>query len=160
MTSLLALRSVSAKPIEVLPYPKEDRNIYDRLAGRSVCIVIDDKDFFRLRDTVKMLVGDLTVARWSDFLHSIHSMKTDFVLILSPRDLKAGIRDLESGLRVFKKRNPDSVIVMNNLHSPISPQTAQLTGLQGAGLIDHLEQGFTFFPLMLQHGAEMLEAKV
>ena len=107
------------------------------------------------RDSAKV-----SIVPWSELVSSLADQKNDIMLILSPRNLADDFDRFEARLRAFKERNPASVVVMNNLHSPLSLQTALLETLKSASLVDHIEQGFAFFPVLLQNGAERLEAKV
>jgi hypothetical protein len=153
-------------PILSVRLPSEDRNLADKLAGRRVCIVIDDKDYVQMREIVAGVLGhatetaQVTMCGWSSFLLLLPSLQKDLVVVLSPRELVEGFAAFEKGLSQFRRSNPGAVVVMNNLHSPASPQALLLAGLKEAKAIDHIEQGFTYFPKLIHHGVSALEAKV
>ncbi|MEW6036099.1 MAG: hypothetical protein AB1529_05790 [Candidatus Micrarchaeota archaeon] len=154
------------QPVRAERFPSEDRNLADKLAGRRICIVIDDKDYVQMREIVAGVLGhatetaQVTMCGWTSFLLLLPSLQKDLVVVLSPRELVAGFAEFEKGLAQFRRSNPGAVVVMNNLHSPASPQACLLKGLCEAKSIDHIEQGFTYFPKLIHHGVSALEAKV
>ncbi len=162
-----AQKTVSDKaPVHFDRLPTEDRNLADRLKGKRICIVIDDKDYVQMRELVAGVLGhatetaQVTLCGWSTFLLLLPSLKKDLVVVLSPRELAGGFEAFEKGLSAFRRDNPRAIVVMNNLHSPASPQACLLAGLREAKVIDHIEHGFTYFPKLIHQGVSALEAKV
>ena len=145
--------------------PAAERNLSDKLAGKKICIAIDDPDFQHLKGVISDILAmassssRVTLTGWTDLLIDLPKSSYDLLIILSPRKILIDIEDYEKGLAAFKRANPKSVVVMSNLHSPASVQTGLLRELKDASLIDHIEQGFAFFPILLHTGAERLEGK-
>lgn len=147
----------------ILPTPLQERSLSSRLQGKTVCIALDNEDFDRLRVVVNDVLsqclscGTFRITGWSGLLRNLPSMSEDLLIIMSPRSLAADFESFEKGLFCFKTRNPHSAVVMSNLHSPAAEASQRLASLSG---IDHIEQGFTFFPVLLHIGAERLDEKV
>ncbi len=166
-TARALLREVVAAPERVRGTPIEDRALMDKLKGKRVCIVVDDTDYLNgMKDLVEgmlgraLLVSETRVLNWSSFLCILPDMRADLVVLLSPRDLGSRLEGLESGIMEFRKANPHAVVLMNNLHSPAAPASVRLHDLRRGGLMDHIEQGFTFFPHLIHQAADALDAKV
>lgn len=137
-----------------------------KLAGKRILIATDDRDFDAFHVTLKSCMdmsypySHHSTCDFSHLLAALPELQADVLLILSPLGLKDGIKDLESGLKEFRRNNPGSVVLMNNLHTPISKETGLVEELVSAGLVDHVEQGFMFFSRLLDHGAALLQGKV
>lgn len=154
-------------PLQLRSVPLEDRATSQKLKGKSVCIVIDDADYVSgMKELVHTMLGPIsesarvTILNWSTFLAILPEMRADLVVALSPRDLKTHLPDLELGLLDFRKANSGAVVLMNNLHSPAAPASEGLGRLLAGSLLDHVEHGYTFFPILVHQGAQALEAKV
>jgi hypothetical protein len=166
-TSYALRRPITVPPLKLRSVPLEDRAVSDKLKGKSVCIVIDDADYAGgMKELVHTMLGPISgsasvsILNWSTFLAILPEMRADLVVALSPRELQSHISGLETGLQSFRKSNSGAVVLMNNLHSPAAPASGRLEGLQAKSLLDHVEHGFTFFPILVQQGAQALDAKV
>jgi hypothetical protein len=163
-----ALRKpITTQPLRLRSVPLEDRATSQKLQGKSVCIVIDDADYAAgMKELVQTMLGPISdsasvsIVNWSTFLAILPEMRADLVVALSPRDLKMRLPDLESGLLGFRKANAGAVVLMNNLHSPAASASEGLGRLLKDSLLDHVEHGYTFFPILVHQGAQALEAKV
>jgi len=160
-------RPIPVPPLRLKPFPLEDRTVSDKLKGRSVCIVIDDVDYMGgMKELVHTMLGpvsqsaDVRILNWSSFLAILPELRADLVVALSPRNLGTHLPDLERGLLSFRKSNSRAVVMMNNLHSPAAPASERLGRLREGSLLDHVEQGFIFFPILVRSGAQALDAKV
>jgi len=147
--------------------PSVDRLLADKLKGRSVCVIIDDVDYIGgMKGIVEGILGgvsgsaDLRVFNWSSFMCVLPDIRADLVVALSPRDLHARLEPLESGLFCFRKNNPGSVFIINNLHNPSTAASVRLARLRSLSMVDHVEAGFIFFPNLVHIGADALDAKV
>jgi len=168
MQTALALRKpITIPPLRLRSVPLEDCTVSEKLRGKAVCVVIDDADYIAgMKELVHTMLGpitdsaNVTILSWSTFLAILPEMRADLVVALSPRDLKTRLPDLERGLLGFRKSNSGAVVLMNNLHSPAAPASERLGRLLANSLLDHVEHGYTFFPLLVHQGAEALEAKV
>jgi hypothetical protein len=168
MHAAQALRKESRKaPLFPKSAPLEDRNLTEKLRGRRACIVVDDADYANgMKDLVEgmlgraMLSSEITILNWSSFLCVLPEIKSDLIVLLSPRELSSRLPDFETGIGEFRKSNPCAVVMMNNLHSPAAPASERLRRLGREGLVDHIEQGFLFFPHLIHQAADALDAKV
>lgn len=160
------LQQPLVSPRDAPKIPLFERSLAEVLAKKSVCIVIDDPDFHAMHSIVtnttleRAPAASLSLIRWSDMLEAAPSMKADMLIIFSPRDVITPYAKLADGLNAFKRNNPGAAVVMNNLHSPAAVSSGLINDLRAARLIDHVEQGFVFFPVLLQQGAAALQAKV
>jgi hypothetical protein len=166
-TSYALRRPITIPPLRLKTVPLEDRAVSDKLKGRTVCIVIDDADYLGgMKELVHTMLGpisqtaDVQILNWSTFLAILPELRADLVVALSPRELGTHLPGLERGLQSFRKSNSRAIVMMNNLHSPAAPASERLGRLQDGSLLDHVEQGFTFFPILVQQGAQALDAKV
>jgi hypothetical protein len=160
-------KQITIQPLRLRSIPLEDHMVSDKLKGRSVCIVIDDVDYLGgMKELVHAMLGQLndtahvSILNWSTFLAVLPDLRADLVVALSPRDLKDHLPALERNLPCFRKSNAGAVVLMNNLHSPASPASERLGRLRADSLLDHVEQGYIFFPILVHSGAQALEAKV
>ncbi len=150
---------------ERIPLPSfavAERNLPDKLAGRSVCYVIDDADFPVLSEIARNVLGfaasmaEIRVVSWSDWLKGGYAGKSDILLLSSPRDLACMHPEFGRCLAEFRKANPGAFVIMNNLYCPGAEQTMLLAEFRALSLIDHIEQGYCYFPLMLHYAADRL----
>jgi hypothetical protein len=138
-------------------------SVEGKLAGKRILVVIDNQDFALLKEVVRDCVdvkfpySHLKTCDFTELLKSLPAMKTDVLVIFSPRYVKGEMDIFEAGLIRFKSNNPRSVVVMNNLHSPASEESAMLKGLASSGLVHHLEHGYMFFPRLMDKAPMLME---
>lgn len=132
----------------------------DRLSGKSACIVFDDNDFEGFTKMMREFIEPsctLKALRMSEIYNTIPGMEADILVIMSPRKLNGNFPDFQKALSLFRQRNPDAFIALNNLHSPAAEETAKMDSLKG--IVDHVEHGFAYFPQLLQVSAMMHHAR-
>lgn len=145
----------------------EDRALSEKLKGRTVIVVVDNQDSSNgMKDLVSAMLGPISesatvrILNWSEFLSVLPALKADLIVALSPRELSIFLPLLKDGLADFRRQNCGSVVLMNSLHCPAAPVSAGLDKLLSSSLLDHVEYGYTFFPILVHRGAEALHQKV
>jgi hypothetical protein len=151
------LQAVQPKPFKREPLV-EMPNI---LHGRRAVVVIDDPDFNKMKGLVKDMLGPddrAGAASWSELLDVLPRLRADILLVMSPRKAVDSLDALAKGLEIFRESNPSADVILINLHNPLTESGMMLNDLMVRGLVDKVENGFEFFPRILEKAAKEQDA--
>jgi hypothetical protein len=147
--------------------PLTERNLTDRLSGKKVLAVFDDRDF----DSVSPMLHDmnkggflpcpLKAANWSCLLDILPTLNADVILIssLAPSVLQEDLGAFEKGMERFRAANPRAAVVMVNLYSVSSVPGALLMDLKQRNLVDSVVSGPVSILPLIRDGADVLESR-
>lgn len=151
------------------PNPKEcpmlgpDRNLPDALSKKVVCIAIDNRDFDGFSKDIVRTVNTVTdepsivTCSWDLFVSFLPHMKADLVVGVIPSNLSFDFKKFELALRIFRYKNPKSVVILS--HFSPTPSNDKLKTLEQSGLLDRLETETLCFPAVMQLGTQLLSTK-
>lgn len=142
--------------------PVPERNLSDRLAGKTVCVALGPEDFRKCGPEIEQRMkeftqhGNISVRNLDSFVSSDMYFDPDLLLVFVPKATDDELLKLRQRLLLLKIRNPKAAVLLWNPNND-NELASRLAGIREEGFAHKVVNDFVYFPVLMQTAADLID---